>query len=416
MRGILLLHLFILPVLAFAQNDTTQKIVEGRTNSPAQQQKPYVIMISIDGLRHDLVDKYHAFHLQELRNEGVAATSMKPSYPSLTFPNHYTLVTGLYPSHHGLVDNGFYDVKRNAGYRMSDKKAVGDGTWYGGTPIWVLAEKQHMLSASFYWVASEAAIQDVRPTYYYVYNELIDLDIRINIVKNWLTLPVNKRPHLIMFYMPQVDHEEHSFGPESKQAADAVHMVDDFMGKMVKSLDSLHLPLNYVFVSDHGMTTVDTVNTIPRPVIDTSKFIVSEGDVTFHLYAKDKNDVKPTYEALKKQAIDYDVYLPDQTPAYWHYASNDDLYSRIGDILLVPKWPKAFATRGRRVIPGKHGYDNALPDMWATFFAWGPAFKQRMKIDQFENIHVYPMVAKLLGLSITEKIDGSISVLQNILK
>jgi predicted AlkP superfamily pyrophosphatase or phosphodiesterase len=374
-------------------------------------------MISVDGLRHDLVDKYHAVHLQALRNEGVAASSMRPSYPSLTFPNHYTLVTGLYPSHHGLVDNGFFDMQRNAGYRMSDKKAVGDGTWYGGTPLWVLAEKQHMLSASFYWVASEAAIQGIRPTYYYVYNELIDLDTRIKIVKNWLTLPEEKRPHLIMFYLPQVDHVEHSYGPESRESADAVHLIDDFLGKMVKSLDSLHLPLNYVLVSDHGMTTVDTLHPIPMPsVIDTSKFYLADGDVTFHLYAKDKKDVQPAYEALKKQATDYDVYLPDQTPAYWHYTSADDKYGRIGDILLVPKWPKAFSIRGRRVTPGKHGYDNALPDMQATFYAWGPAFKQNMKIDSFENIHVYPMVAKVLGLTITDKIDGSVSVLQNILR
>jgi len=167
---------------------------------------------------------------------------------------------------------------------------------------------------------------------------------------------------------------------------------------MVKALDSLHLPLNYVFVSDHGMTTVDTLHPIPMPSgIDTSRFILTEGDVTFHLYAKDKKDVQPTYEALKKQAVDFEVYLPDQTPARWHYTTTDDKYGRIGDILLVPKWPKAFSFRGRRVIPGKHGYDNALPDMQATFYAWGPAFKQNLKIDSFENIHVYPMVAKLLG-------------------
>jgi len=162
--------LLLLPLAGLAQNDTVQKIIPGRTNSPAWLQKPYVIMISADGFRHDLADKYHAVHLIALRDNGVAASGMRPSYPSLTFPNHYTLATGLYPAHHGLVDNAFFDPARNTGYRMGDKKTVADSSWYGGTPLWVLAEKQHMLSASFYWVASEAAIQGIRPTYYYVYN------------------------------------------------------------------------------------------------------------------------------------------------------------------------------------------------------------------------------------------------------
>src|SRR5476649_2597969 len=170
---------FLFPVLialsAFAQTDTTQKIIKGRKNDVSQQNKPYVILVSADGFRYDYADKYHATHLLNLAVEGVKAASMTPSYPSVTFPNHYTLVTGLYPSHQGIVNNAFYDRDRKEFYTMSNKAKVADASWYGGTPLWVLAEQQHMLTASFYWVASEAPIKNINPTYYYVYSDQIEM-------------------------------------------------------------------------------------------------------------------------------------------------------------------------------------------------------------------------------------------------
>jgi predicted AlkP superfamily pyrophosphatase or phosphodiesterase len=417
MRIVWLLAIWVCPLLLAAQPDTSQRVVAGRTNSAQQQQKPYVIMISADGFRYDLADHFNAVNLKKLRKKGVAAKSMMPSYPSLTFPNHYTIVTGLYPAHHGLVDNTFYDKAHNDTYKMGNRRTVEDSSWYGGTPLWVLAEKQQMLTASFYWVGSEAAIQGTRPAYYYSYNELIDLDSRIQVVKNWLTMPADKRPHLITFYLPQVDHEAHGYGILSKQTEEAVHLVDAAIGKMVRMTDSLKLPVNYIFLSDHGMLDVDTVHTLPRPaVIDSTKFILPAGTVLAHLYAKDTSAILPTYAALKQDATNYDVYLNSNVPARWHYGAQDDRYNRIGDILLVPRPPKVFSFFGRRVLPGQHGFDNALPDMQASFYAWGPAFKRRVKIEAFENVHVYPLVAKILGLTITDPIDGSLDVLQPVLR
>jgi predicted AlkP superfamily pyrophosphatase or phosphodiesterase len=418
MRLYAVLAILFFPGWLVAQVDITQHVVPGRSNSTRQQQKPYVILISADGFRYDLADKYQAKHLQQLRSNGVAAKAMTPSYPSLTFPNHYTLVTGLYPSHHGLVDNSFYDKKRNESYRLGNRKAVEDSSWYGGTPLWVLAEQQQMVTASFYWVGSETAVKGVRPTYYYRYNDSIDIDTRIQAVKNWLTLPEDKRPHFITFYLPEVDHEEHMFGVESKQTEEAVHFIDESIAKMVRMTDSLKLPVNYIFLSDHGMINVDTVNLLPMPsAIDTTKFKVPDGDVLVHLYAYNAQDIQPTYNALKQQADGYDVYLANEIPARWHYSTNDDLYQRIGDMILVPRAPKSFSFRRRRnSLLGKHGYDNALPEMQATFYAWGPAFKKNMQIDAFENVHVYPLIAHMLGLNVTEKIDGELKVLKPVLK
>ncbi|HSC38052.1 MAG TPA: ectonucleotide pyrophosphatase/phosphodiesterase, partial [Chitinophagaceae bacterium] len=357
-------------------------------------------------------------NLLRLREQGVAAASMIPSFPSLTFPNHYTIVTGLYPAHHGLVDNGFYDEKRGARYGMSRKDAVADSSWYGGTPLWVLAEKQQMLSASFYWVASESAIQGVRPTYYYVYNDKINISSRIRTVKEWLQLPEEKRPHFITFYFPEVDHAEHTYGPDSKEAEAAVHFVDESVGSLVSAVESTRLPVNFIFVADHGMTTVDTLHTMRLPAaVDTNKFIVPAGDVMLHLYAKDKADVLPTYNALKKSADGYDVYLAEEVPTRWNYSRQDDRYGRIGDILLVPHLPRVFSLSGRPTTPGKHGFDNALFDMHASFYAWGPAFKNHLRIPSFENIHIFPLVARLLGLDYAEdSIDGRAGVLAPILK
>jgi predicted AlkP superfamily pyrophosphatase or phosphodiesterase len=213
---ILIVVLLLSPLVSLAQ-DTTQYITWDRVNSPQQEKKPYVILISADGFRYDLADKYQATNLLKLRAQGVQAEYMFPSYPSLTFPNHYTIVTGMYPAHHGLVDNYFYDTTRKSFYSYKNPKTARDSFYYGGTPLWVLAEQNKMLSASFYWVGSEAAVQGVRPTYYYHYNEAIPVDDRIEIIKSWLALPEDRRPHFITVYFPQVDHAEHSYGPDAWQ-------------------------------------------------------------------------------------------------------------------------------------------------------------------------------------------------------
>lgn len=397
--------------------DTVQHVTGNRFNSTAQQSKPYVILISADGFRFDLADKYHAANLIRLRRQGVAAPFMTPSFPSLTFPNHYSIVTGLYPSHHGLVDNDFYDENKKAFYNSNNKKAVEDSSWYNGTPLWVLAEQQQMLSASFYWVASESAIQGIRPTYYFNYNEKISIDARIETVIKWLQLPADRRPHLISFYFPEVDHAEHTYGPESGKTEAAVQFVDKSIGNMVAAVDTLHLPVNFIFVSDHGMTAVDTLHTLPLPAaVDTAKFIVPYGDVLLHLYAKNKKDILPAYKALLQEAQqDFNVYLAAQTPPGWHYSTKDDVSKRIGDILLVPRLPKVFSISRKPVKVGKHGFDPAMSDMHATFYAWGPAFKQHLTIAPFENIHIYPLVANILGLPYKFAIDGKAAVLNPIL-
>jgi len=397
--------------------DTAQKITPDRKNIPSQQQKPYLILISADGFRYDYIQKYKAVNLQQLSSQGVKASSMKPSYPSVTFPNHYTVATGMYPSHHGIVYNQFYDRSRKQTYNMGDRKAVEDGTWYGGIPLWVLAEQQGMLSASYHFVGTEAPIKNTYPTYWYKFSENTNIDKRIATLVNWLKLPEENRPHLITFYFSDADHAGHEFGPESDQTKDAVQFIDQSIGKLTKAVAALGLPVNFIFVSDHGMATVDTVNRVDlSQKIDTANFIVKGGGSCLHLYAKKTRGIKTAYEQLKSSAKEYDVYLKDSIPSKWNYNTGDDLMQRIGDILIVPHFPLTLNPTGKHIIPGAHGFDTDNMLMHASFFAWGPAFKNGIKIPSFENVHVYPMICKILGLSYSHKIDGRLEVLGSVLK
>lgn len=416
MRNINYFIFFVFLSFQSISQDTTQVVKTDRRNSTEQQSKPYVILISADGFRSDFSVKYGAAFLQSRVAVGIKADAMIPSYPTLTFPNHYSIISGLYPAHHGLVNNRYFDVNSGNEYSMGNKKMVAEGKWYGGTPLWVLAEQQGMLSASFYWVASEADIQGVRPSYFYTYSENIPIEQRIQAVKNWLSLPLEKRPHMITFYFPQVDHDAHEYGPEHPQVGKAVDFVDQSIAKLQAALDPLNLPINYVFVSDHGMTQVNTEQTLSKPtVLDTASYRVPSGEALLHVYAKNPSTLSVTLEALRKEKS-FQTYLLDETPAHWHYRKADDTFNRLGDILLVPNHPNIFNLSPRKTSPGKHGFDNHHPDMQASFQAWGPAFKKGITIPAFENVHVYPMIAKILGLRVDEsKIDGKIEQLNPIL-
>ncbi|MFC5875660.1 Predicted pyrophosphatase or phosphodiesterase, AlkP superfamily [Chryseobacterium arachidis] len=422
-RGLQFL-LLILSLTVFAQKenaDTAQVVIPDRHNSVEAQTKPYVIMISTDGFRYDYAKKYNAENLLKLSNGGVQAKAMIPSYPSITFPNHWTLMTGLYPSHHGLIDNFFYDYKRKQSYAMSNKQNAEDGSWYGGTPLWALAEKQGMVSASLMWVGSASEAGGKRPTYYYPYHEKFTPSEKVEKVVNWLKLPVDKRPHFISLYFPEVDGSGHHFGPDTQETETAVHLVDNAIGELVQKVNALGLKnVNFVFVSDHGMIKVDGGNPleIPAMLFNKDKFDYYNSQTLLRIYVKNPAEVKSTYKELKaNKTEDYEVYLDKKLPKYLHFATKDDKYNRIGQILLIPKAPKIFLEKGKKTSVGKHGYNpKEVPEMKATFFAWGPEFKNNLEIDEFQNINVYPLIAEILGLKIDQPIDGKLKVLKEILK
>lgn len=397
--------------------DSIQKIIPGRANAPRQQNKPYVILISVDGLRYDFVKKFNAENILGLAGNGVIADGMRPGFPTTTFPNHYSIVTGLYPGHHGLIDNFYYDPARKTIYNKNYAKIVRDSSWYKGRPLWVLAEQQQMISASFYWVGSEAPIMGKLPTYYYTYSTLIPEDNRIRIVRDWLELPAENRPHLICLYFNEIDDAGHSFGPDAPETAVAVRKIDAVIGKLAKEVAATGLAVNFILVSDHGMAMVDHTRPLRLPrEVDTTKFVVPRGDAILQLYAKEKSVIMPTYKALRANANGFKVYLKNELPPRWQLGGRDDRYNRVGDIVLIPNPNLVFNITQNPTDPGKHGFDNNRQDMAASFFAWGPAFKPKSRIRIFDNVHVFPLVAKILGLEYNDKIDGKLNVLQPILR
>jgi predicted AlkP superfamily pyrophosphatase or phosphodiesterase len=387
-------------------------------NSAEQQQKPYVIMISADGFRYDYAEKHGARTLLTLSAEGVRAASMIPSYPSLTFPNHYTLATGLYPSHHGLANNYFYAPRLKQFYSMKNVATVTDGSWYGGTPLWVLAEQQQMLTASFFWVGSEADIKGIYPTYYYHFFDSIPIDRRIQAVIGWLHLPPERRPHFITFYLSRTDHDGHDYGPDAPETGEAVRWVDSAIQKLTEAVKATGLPVNFIFTADHGMTRIDNEHPLRMPAaVDTNLFYIPRGSELVALYAKNKKDIMPTYKKLKREEKGFTTYLRTNMPKHLHYGKKDDVMDRIGDILLVPTWPRVFNFSDRKSNPGAHGFDPVLvKDMHAIFYAWGPNFRNNLQVPAFENVNVYPVVTRILGLNYTEKIDGSPKVAEKIVK
>jgi predicted AlkP superfamily pyrophosphatase or phosphodiesterase len=406
---------------ASADNGPAQAItpvitVDHGPNSAAQQAKPYVVMVSLDGFRYDYAKKYGATHLLALGAAGAAAPQgMIPAYPSVTFPNHYTLVTGLYPEHHGIVANRFYDPARQQYYSYTDPATNTDGSWYGGTPLWVLAEKQAMRSACFFWPGSEAEIDGMRPTYYLKYDDHIDDRKRIDQVIAWLRLPAAQRPHLITLYYANVDTAGHRYGPESPQTAQEVKKVDNLIGMLWTDLHQLQLPIDLIVVSDHGMEKVQGGWIDLDKYADLSSFITSGSA----LYPNSEAAAEKAYQQLKIKTDQFTVYRRRRVPAGLHYDSN----AREGDPVVIANGPfliRAHApSDGAQDQPpevGAHGYDpQSMKSMRAIFFAAGPDIRPGSILQPFENVNVYPLIAKILGLD-TPKVDGSLNVLSGILK
>lgn len=421
MKKLFTLLFSVLFIVGSAQTDTAQVVIPNRKNSVEAFSKPYVILISSDGFRYDYAPKYKAENILKYAKIGVSAKAMVPSFPSITFPNHWSLITGLYPSHHGLIDNYFYDYKKEKFYAMSSKENAEDGSWYGGIPLWSLAEKEGMLSASMMWVGSASNAGGMRPSYYYHYHEKFSPNDKVDKVINWLKLPEENRPHFISLYFPEVDAAGHRFGSDSPETGKAVHLVDDALKNLVDKVKELGLKnVNFIFVADHGMIKVDTEKPlqIPEMLFDKKRFDFYNAQTLLRVVVKNPEEVKSVYRALKKNKTkEYDVYLDKKFPRKLNFAQRDDRYNRIGQILLVPKPSKIFLEKGKKTSIGKHGYSPyEVPEMKAVFVAFGPVFKQDKEIGEFQNVNVYPIVTDILGLKITEPIDGTQKIAKEILK
>ncbi|MRR18843.1 alkaline phosphatase family protein [bacterium] len=368
------------------------------SNLKPERESPYLVMVSLDAFRWDYDSIHGTPVLDDIARSGVMAERLIPSFPTKTFPNHYTIATGLYPDHHGLVNNSFYAPDLDLVYRIGDRAMVANGGFYGGEPMWVTARKQGMKSASFYWVGSEAPIQGMQPDYWKVFDDEVAFGDRVDTVLKWLSLPANRRPHLVTLYFEEPDAISHDYGPVSSETGDVVRSLDSLIGVLRTGLAKLPQAgnINLIVLSDHGMTEVDEsrynyiFDTLPQAMV---KRIYGGNPVWAVEPAEGKTD--SVLQLLNIQR-GMKAYLKEDLPAHLHYGT----HPRIPAVVLVadPGWTAGLRPEVR-YSNGDHGYDWRCRDMHSIFYAEGPAFKKGFATDTLFNVDIYNIVTDILGLT-----------------
>ncbi len=400
---------------ALAQDVAPVRHEPNPPNSKHARKSHYVVMVSLDGFRWDYAAKWGAPHLLAMAKDGASAPEgMLPSYPSITFPNHYTMVTGLYPEHHGIVDNAFLDPARGyEEYYYKDHAKNSDGSWYGGVPLWSLAEKQGMRSASMYWVGSEAEIAGKRPSYWVPFDDTFDDEKRVEQIGLWLGLPEAERPHMITLYYSNVDHAGHTYGPDAPETGAAVKHVDAMIGELQEKIKASGLPVDLIVVSDHGMTAYKDRTWVELGRMVDLKDAPSVGE---RMYPKTEAEKQRIYEELKaKNDSRFAVYRLKDVPERLHFNAN----AREGDPVVEPVEAVPVTVHATSVeirSKGDHGWDPAImAEMKAIFYAEGPDVKAGVKVGSFENVNLYDFVAGILKLKVGKN-DGDTKVLKVVRK
>jgi len=412
-RKILFLLLFFTPVALFgapceqaATGACTSPQGSGGINRPDQQAKPYVILVSLDGFRADYLDRFDLPNFRRLIQNGVRAEGLIPVFPSVTVPNHYSIVTGLYPERHGLVGNAFYDSTREQPFY---NQTYQDGIWYLGQPIWVTAETQGMVTACYFWVGCEATIHGVRPSFSRPYDEHLPNSLRVDQILAWLQLSPERRPHFLTLYMNDLDEAGHRFGIDSSEIGVAAQEVDQALGLLLDRLQTLPIreQISVIIVSDHGMLSVQRDKLIWMDGLiheEPDEWIGALGSyASLHLNPVVHDPIR-TRDQLNQSLQHGRAYLREEVPASLHYRHN----RAIGDVVILMDMPYLILWKEYEsvVIRGEHGWNPAHPEMHGIFVARGPGIKRGVAIPAFENIHIYPFLAELLNLTIPDDIDG----------
>lgn len=374
-----------------------------------QQKRNLTIVVSLDAFRWDYPTIYNTPWLDSIAANGVAAT-MVPSYPSSTFPNHFTLATGLVPDHHGIVNSQFWAPEKGELFSKGDSATRYNPYYFGGEPIWVTAKKQGVKSASIYWVGSDVAIQGLYPDYYLrwdneprlTYPQRVEEALRI------AKLPESERPSLLMVYFDEPDWTTHHYGPVAEESEAMIEQLDSLMGILYRGLKELDYGVNLIVTSDHGMTEIsdDRFISIEQSVNpDWVERIVSTNPTTIFCKEGCRDSL---FEQLSK-VKHISVWRKEEVPAHLNYGSSNHL----GDLIVAPDLGWQFATTPRG-LNGAHGYDINEPDMQIIFRACGPDFKRGYTLPHsFSNVDLYSILAELLKIE-PAKTDGSLEKVQEL--
>jgi predicted AlkP superfamily pyrophosphatase or phosphodiesterase len=383
----------------------------------ARTDTPTLILLSLDGWRWDYHTKAPTPNLQRLMARGVRAERLIPVYPTKTFPNHYTIVTGLYPEHHGIVANTMREPGTSLRFALGDRDAVEDGRWWSGEPIWVTAVRQGRRTATLFWPGSEAPIGGVRPDEWIRYDGAISNAERVARILAWLDLPPATRPSFITGYFNDTDDAGHAEGPDSVAVRDAIVRLDETIGLLIAGLESRQLVdrVNLVVVSDHGMAEVSADRAIAlSDYVDPSSVDVIDLDAHLGLNMRTAS-VDDVHRRLVRAHPRLHVYRRNETPAHWHYRGHPRIPAIVG--VMDEGWT-IVRERGNiaRVLNdrGNHGFDPRVRSMHGIFVAAGPAFRHGVVVPAFENVHIYNALAAALRVSPAAN-DGDPSVARRLL-
>jgi len=396
-------------------------------SASATAQERQLLMVSFDGFRNDYIERWDLPNFNRMLASGSRAEALLPVYPSKTFPNHYSLVTGMYPGNHGLVDNSFLNRSTGTDYAISRREAVGDPRHYGGTPLWQHLQAAGISTASYFWVGSEAPIMGSYPDYWQPYDGSVPNETRISKVLEWFRLPSSERPRFITLYFSDVDSVAHDTGPLSEETLATAMEADRLLGLILDGLETLPDPTALLVVSDHGMTEVlhteasyIELDALGLPRTDVR---LSQGQTQVHLYPSNPALTEALYAELKSREQGFQVLRRGDTPPHWHYTGHDN----IGDILLLAEPGKTFvfshareferikAPRGATL--GVHGYDaRDRPELHAVFYARGPALRVGVTLPAFENIHVFAFISRYFGVAVAAGVNGDGSPLLPLLE
>ncbi len=399
-------------VLICFSSCSTHKEIIAANDFVQNDSMPYLVVVSLDGFRWDYPDSFPTPNLKKIEAQGLKARSIIPCFPTVTFPNHYSLATGLYPEHHGIVHNVFYDPALNITFSSADTKTVYDARFYGGEPIWITAQKQLMKSAGFYWVGSYAPIGGMHPTYWKNWSTFFTYEQRVDTVIHWLSLPTAVRPHLIMLYIEQPDQSGHSYGPFSPETRAMVMHLDSIVGDLINKIKALPVGnrVNVIITSDHGMSKVNEKSEIflDHYIKSTWYARITGGPPSIMI------DPLPGFEdsilSHLSKVPHLSVWKKSEVPARLHFNNNPN----IGQLVLLADSTYLMVWSAVANEAGAHGYDNSNTDMHAIFYAMGPAF-QSGTYPSFKNVDLYPLMAYILKLTPVTT-DGDLQEVRQMVK
>lgn len=379
---------------------------------PAEVAPPTLVLISMDGFRWDYTDRVETPNFDALAARGVRADSLIPPFPSKTFPSHYTLVTGLYTGHHGLISNNMRDPRWPEVFGLGRREEVRNPRWWGGEPIWVTVQKHGLRSGVYFWPGSEAPVAGESPTYWYPYDDTVAYEDRVDQALEWIDLPDAERPSLVALYFDEPNGMGHQYGPESEQAFAAVRRADAILGRLFDGLERRRrlVSTNIVVVSDHGMVQNDPQRVIVLDDhVDLLPGEVFEQGAVLQIFPLEGR-VEQVYAALYDADPHLTVYRRSEIPERLHLYDNP----RVPPILGIPDpgWEvlelRVTERLGWAVVPGDHGQDPYYPDMQGIFFAAGPAFAVGERVASIESVDVYGLLATALGVAAAAN-DGDLS-------